>query len=94
MARLFCTALLDLETTMMDPGMMGAPLPAAPPAPQSPVDLVIAALGAMQVQRQGEDDAVLQAVLKATGAGIAAGPEAVTEGAPFGVPAGPEMGAY
>jgi hypothetical protein len=81
---------------MIDPGMGAAPMPpeAAMPAPQRPIDIVIAALGAMQMERQGENDAVLSAVLKATGAGMAAGPEAVTEGAAFGVPGGPEMGAY
>jgi hypothetical protein len=82
---------------MMDPGMGAAPMPpeAAMPAPQSPVEMVIAALGAMQMQRKGENDAVLTAVLKATGAGMPGGEEGVAEGGAFGMP-GDDMagGAY
>ena len=86
---------------MMDPGMSAAPLPempvdpmaggmdplaGAPMGPPSPVDAVIAALMGMQMQRQGEDDAVLAAVMKATGAGMPLGFEGASEGAAFGAP--------
>jgi hypothetical protein len=65
----------------------------APPAPK-PADMVIAALQAMQAERQGENDAVLAAVMAAT-QGMPSGLGGVTEGAPMEVPgAGPEMGAY
>jgi hypothetical protein len=88
--------------------MMGAPLPpmqpempmGAPmaPPPMSPIDAVMAALQGLQSTRQFENDAVLSAVMKATGAGMPMGMEGVSEGAPFEaaapMPAGPEMGAY
>jgi hypothetical protein len=80
---------------MMDPGMMGAPLPpeAAPaPAPKA-IEMVMAALGAWKQERDMEQDVVLAAVAKATG-GMPSGLMGATEGAAFATPAGPEMGAY
>lgn len=95
---------------MMDPGMMGAPLPPAPmdpmaggmdPAmgaampPMNPVEAVVMALKGMEVQRKGENDALMMAVLTATGA-MPSGLEGVSEGAPMAVPgpmpADPGMG--
>ena len=99
---------------MMDPGMMGAPLPPAPmdpmaggmPAdpmagmgaempPMNAVEAVVMALKGMEVQRKGENDALMMAVLTATGA-MPSGLEGVTEGAPMAapgpMPADPGMG--
>lgn len=76
--------------------MQGAPLPpeaamgAAAPMPKA-AEMVVMALQAMQAERQGEDDAVLAAVMAATG-GMPSGLGGVTEGAPLGVPAGPMPG--
>jgi hypothetical protein len=84
----------------MDPGMMSAPMPPAPDAamggmpvaPPSPVEAVVMALKGMELQRKGENDALMMAVLQATGA-MPSGLEGVSEGAPMAVPAGDPMGA-
>ena len=88
---------------MMDPGMMGAPMPPEaamggapmpePPMPK-PAEMVLMALKAMQAERAGENDAVLAAVMAAT-QGMPSGLSGVSEGAPMGVPGAPdEMGGY
>jgi hypothetical protein len=82
---------------MMDPGQMGAPMPpeaamgAAAPMPKA-AEMVVLALQAMQAERQGENDAVIAAVMAAT-QGAPSGLGGVTEGAPVEVP-GAEMGGY
>jgi len=110
------------DEDMMDPGMMGAPLPpeaaargamgapqmggamgapqlggvldapapesAMAGAPMSPIEAVVMALKGMQVQRKGENDALMMAVLQATGA-MPSGLEGVAEGSAMAVPAAP-----
>lgn len=94
---------------MMDPGMMSAPMPPAGPpaadpmmgggmpAPMNPVEAVVMALKGMEVQRKGENDALMMAVLQATGA-MPNGLGGVAEGAPMAVPGDapvdPAMGGY
>ncbi len=80
---------------MMDPGMMSAPMPPAPDpmmagpvAPPSPVEAVVMALKGMEIQRKGENDVLMMAVLQATGA-MPSGLEGVSEGAPMAVPGAP-----
>lgn len=92
---------------MNDPRMQMSPLPPAPPgldamppeaaAPAMPkaAEMVVMALQAMQAERQGENDAVLAAVMAAT-QGMPSGIGGVAEGGGLEVPgtAGPELGAY
>jgi hypothetical protein len=92
---------------MMDPGMMGAPMPPmdamgggmppmdamggmAPAGPMNPVEAVVMALKGMELQRKDENDALMLAVLQATGA-MPNGLEGVSEGAPMAVPPGGGM---
>lgn len=63
------------------PGPLGVP----PQGAMSPVEAAVMALKGMQVQRKGENDALMMAVLQATGV-MPSGLGGVTEGSPMATP--------